>query len=89
MKIQHKEFHQQGEFFILDEQGKKIAELTYFYETDSKINANHTFVSDQLRGQGVADKLYQALISFIQEKQLTLHPTCSYIERKWQRDNQK
>lgn len=89
MNIQHQESNQQGEFFILNEQGEKIAKLTYFYETENKINANHTFVSDQLRGQGIADKLYQALIAFITEKQLTLHPTCSYIERKWQRENGK
>ena len=73
------------EFFLLDEQGKKIAKLTYFYETPDTINANHTFVDDSLRGQGVADKLYQALIHFIQAKKLTLHPTCSYIARKWER----
>ena len=71
-------------FFLLDEQGKKIAKLTYFCETPDTINANHTFVDDSLRGQGVADKLYQALIHFIQAKKLTLHPTCSYIARKWE-----
>ncbi|MBF0750751.1 MULTISPECIES: GNAT family N-acetyltransferase [unclassified Pasteurella] len=85
MKIHHQESHQQGEFFILNEQGEKIAKLTYFYETEKKINANHTFVSNQLRGQGIADKLYQALVTFITEKQLELHPTCSYIEKKWAR----
>ncbi|OOF66963.1 GNAT family N-acetyltransferase [Rodentibacter sp. Ppn85] len=89
MKIQHQENHQQGEFFILNEQGEKIAELTYFYETENKINANHTFVSNQLRGQGIADKLYQALLVFITEKQLALHPTCSYIKYKWERNNNK
>lgn len=89
MNIQHQEFDQQGEFFILSEQGEKIAKLTYFYESENKINANHTFVSDQLRGQGIADKLYQALVRFITEKQLSLHPTCSYIERKWEKDNRK
>lgn len=89
MKIQHQEDHQQGEFFILNEQGVKIAELTYFYETENKINANHTFVSNQLRGQGIADKLYQALLAFITKNQLELHPTCSYIERKWERSNNK
>lgn len=88
MNIQHQTFEQQGEFFILNEQDEKIAKLTYFYETPDRINANHTFVSNELRGQGVADKLYQALITFIKEKQLTLHPTCSYIERKWERENQ-
>ena len=85
MSLQHQDNGKQGEFFLLDEQGKKIAKLTYFYETPDTINANHTFVDDSLRWQGVADKLYQALIHFIQAKKLTLHPTCSYIARKWER----
>ena len=85
MTLQHHDNGKQGEFFLLDEQGKKIAKLTYFYETPDTINANHTFVDDSLRGQGMADKLYQALIHFIQAKKLTLHPTCSYIARKWER----
>ncbi|OOF63392.1 GNAT family N-acetyltransferase [Rodentibacter pneumotropicus] len=89
MKIHHQEDYQKGEFFILNEQGEKIAKLTYFYETENKINANHTFVSNQLRGQGIADKLYQALLAFITKNQLALHPTCSYIERKWERSNNK
>ena len=57
MSLQHHDNGERGEFFLLDEQGKKIAKLTYFYETLDTINANHTFVDDSLRGQGVADKL--------------------------------
>lgn len=86
MNIQHVDNQSEGEFFLLDEKGKKLAKLCYFYETPQKINAHHTFVSETLRGQGVADKLYQALIQFITDKHLTLHPTCSYIEKKWARE---
>ena len=32
MSLQHHDNGEQGEFFLLDEQGKKIAKLTYFYE---------------------------------------------------------
>lgn len=86
MKIHHQSNGQNGEFFVLDNNGEKIAELSYFYEDEKTVNANYTYVSESLRGQGVADKLYQALIAFIREKELILHPTCSYIARKWERD---
>lgn len=89
MEIQHKQNDQNGEFFVLDEQGKKIAELTYFFVDEHTINANHTYVSEVLRGQGIADKLYLALSSFIREKQLKLIPSCSYIARKWEREQRK
>ena len=48
MSLQHHDNGEQGEFFLLDEQEKKIAKLTYFYETPDTINANHTFVDDSL-----------------------------------------
>ena len=64
MSLQHHDNGKQGEFFLLDEQRKKIAKFTYFYETPDTINANHTFVDDSLRGQGVADKTLSSLNSF-------------------------
>ncbi|AKD37942.1 GNAT family N-acetyltransferase [Pasteurella sp. P03HT] len=87
MHIQHQQNQTHGEFFLQDESGNKVAELTYFFVDEKTINANHTYVSESLRGQGVADKLYQALVSFVRDNQLRLIPTCSYIVRKWQRDN--
>jgi acetyltransferase len=87
MQIQHEENHAQGAFFILDDQQQRVAELTYYFVDEKTINANQTYVSETLRGQGVADKLYQALVAFIQENQLKLVPSCSYIAKKWQRDN--
>ena len=72
MKIQHEKNAEQGTFFVLDERQQCVAKLTYFFIDDHTINANHTYVSETLRGQGVADKLYQALITFIQENQLKL-----------------
>lgn len=88
MHIQHQQRDDYGEFFLLNDSGEKIAELTYFFEDSNTINANHTYVSETLRGQGVADKLYQALRQFIKNNHLTLHPTCSYIAKKWERENQ-
>ena len=81
MQIQHEENHAQGAFFILDDQQQRVAELTYYFIDEKTINANHTYVSETLRGQGVADKLYQALVAFIQENQLKLVPSCSYIAK--------
>lgn len=86
MDIQHQQSTNEGKFFLLDEQQKKIAELTYYFIDDKTINANHTYVSESLRGQGVADKLYQALVEFVRTHQLKLVPTCSYIAKKWQRE---
>ena len=87
INVQHKHSETGGECVLLDENGNKTAELTYFFVDNHTVNANHTYVSETLRGQGVADKLYQALIAFIRENRLKLIPTCSYIAKKWEREN--
>lgn len=86
MNIHHQQSNNEGSFFIVDEQQKKVAELNYYFIDDKTINANRTYVSESLRGQGVADKLYHALVEFIKIHQLKLVPTCSYIAKKWQRE---
>ncbi len=87
MNIQHRQTESNGEFFLLDQNGNKVAELTYFFVDEQTINANHTYVSETLRGQGVADQLYRELVNFVRDKKLKLIPTCSYIVKKWQREN--
>ncbi len=87
MNIQHKQTESNGEFFLLDQNGDKVAELTYFFVDEQTINANHTYVSETLRGQGIADQLYRELVNFVRDKKLKLIPTCSYIVKKWQREN--
>lgn len=86
MQIQHQQEQDRGEFFVLNAQQQKIAKLTYVFINENSINANHTFVDESLRGQGVADKLYQALVQFVRSNQLNLQASCSYIEKKWQRE---
>ncbi|TCP95745.1 hypothetical protein EDC44_10724 [Cricetibacter osteomyelitidis] len=92
MNIQHEQNNENGQksgaFLIKNENGKVIAEMSYFFENTDTINANHTFVDPSLRGQGVADALYQQLIAFVQNNQLKLHPTCSYVVAKWKREQQ-
>ncbi len=87
MNIQHRQTESNGEFFLLDQNGNKVAELTYFFVDEQTINANHTYVSETLRGQGIADQLYRELVNFVRDKKLKLIPTCSYIVKKWQREN--
>ncbi|PJG83051.1 GNAT family N-acetyltransferase [Caviibacterium pharyngocola] len=86
MQIQHQRHAGGGEFFLADEQGCKIAELTYEFVNAHTINANHTYVSDSLRGQGIADKLYRELRDFVRAEQLNVVASCSYIAKKLERE---
>ena len=70
-------------FVIKTEVGE--AELTLAKMKDGVFNANHTFTPDALRGQGVAGKLYVAMVKDAKAEGYKIHPGCPYIEVKFKR----
>ncbi len=66
-------------FYMENEDGLNVAFITYQYESDDIIVANHTFVDESLRGQGVAKELLDRLADFARENNLKVRPLCSYV----------
>lgn len=85
MHIQHQQHGQTGLFLIEQDQGLKIAEMTYRWQDDQHIIADHTWVDDALRGQGVAHLLLDQLVEFAREKNIKIIPQCSYVEVMFRR----
>ena len=82
----HMEFQSQpGRIFAEDEAGELLCEIT-FPDDGVVANIDHTFVSDRLRGQGVAGMLMSAAMEQIKERGLKAYPTCSYAV-KWAEKN--
>ena len=86
MQFQHLDHGQQGEFFAVNASGQRIAEISYVWSGEHKIIANHTWVDDSLRGQGVARQLLDVLVAFAREKNLKIVATCSYVDVMFRRD---
>lgn len=86
MQFQHLDDGQQGEFFAVNEHTQRIAEIIYVWSGEHKIIANHTWVDDSLRGQGIARQLLDVLVGFAREKNLKIVPTCSYVDVMFRRD---
>ena len=86
MQFQHQDHAQHGEFFALNQAGQRIAEISYVWNGEHRIIANHTWVDDSLRGQGVARQLLDVLVEFAREKQLKIVATCSYVDVMFRRD---
>ena len=80
MQFQHVDRDQKGEFFLNNAEGQRIAEIRYLWRDETTIDANHTWVDDSLRGQGVARLLLDTLVDFSREKNLKIIPTCSYVD---------
>ena len=70
-------------FFISDEKGEVIAELTYKKE-GNKLYVDHTYVSRLMRGQGIAEKLLDAGVKYAEKNGYKIVPVCSYVVKKFE-----
>lgn len=83
--IEHQESGRRGVFFI-EQDGKRIAELTYGRANDWLIVIDHTEVDPALRGHGVARTLLTAAVNWARENHIKVRPTCSYAVAQFARD---
>lgn len=68
-------------FYILDEQGDLVGELTFLFGKNNVIIADHTYVNSNYRGQGIASKLVEQFIAWVMKNEYTVKPVCSYVEK--------
>ena len=70
-------------FFIFGENGDELAKLTYRKEGE-KLFFESNVVSPELRGQGIAGKLFEAGVKYARENNYKIVPVCSYIVKKFE-----
>lgn len=69
----------ENKFAFLNEQaGEKLAEITW-QQNCSVMVMDHTYVSDKLRGQGVAKQLLDQAASYARENGYKMKAVCSYV----------
>lgn len=78
MNIQQEDNTKKGAFYI-EQDAKRIAEMTYVYAGEQKIIIDHTEVDASLKGQGVGYKLVDEAVAFARKKSLKILPLCSYV----------
>lgn len=64
--------------FKLVEENNILAEIDFPYVDENTICITHTYVSDSLRGQGIAGKLVKKVIEVAINNNLKIKATCSY-----------
>ena len=73
-----------------NEAGEKIAEITFPVTVDANVvDANHTFVSPELRGQGAAGQLLDRLVEEMDKEGKKIKATCPYVVRKFEEEPEK
>lgn len=72
--------------FQIREGEKVLAELNFKKVSEHEVDTYHTFVDESLRGHGIAEKLYQELLFYARKHDCTITPTCSYVEKRIQKN---
>jgi predicted GNAT family acetyltransferase len=88
MNIKNVEKNGRGAFLIRNEDGERVAEMTYVKSGDSAFIIDHTEADPSLRGQGVADKLLDAAAAHARENKLKIHATCPFALKKLQNETE-
>lgn len=63
-----------------------LGEITW-EEVDGVMHMNHTYVSPELRGKGVAERLLDEAASYARSNHLKMNPICSYVVKAFQSSN--
>ena len=79
MLVQQTDNQKKGAFFV-EQDGERLAEMTYSWAGEDKFIIDHTDVSDTLRGQGIGRHLLDAAVNFAREKQVKIIPFCPYAK---------
>jgi len=75
---------QQRGAFVIDEGTQRLAEMGIAIQGDNLV-VYHTQVSDALRGQGVASKLFNTMIDYTRKNKLKVIALCPYVQKQLMR----
>ena len=74
-------------FYIGETEDTAIAEITYQVKGNDLV-ADHTYVSDELRGQNIAKRLLNQLADMAREENKKIIPVCSYVVEQFNKSNE-
>ena len=87
MEFTLNELSSQNFAFEYKKDGEKLAEIEWIQKGDVMV-MNHTYVSDVLRGQGIAKKLLDKATEYAREKNYKMEAVCSYVVAVFEKSNE-
>jgi uncharacterized protein len=83
--VAHEEHGHRGAFFI-EQDGKRLAQMTYSRANASLVIIDHTEVDASLGGQGVGRKLLDATVRWARETHTKIMATCPFASAQFAKD---
>jgi predicted GNAT family acetyltransferase len=83
--IEHQETGNTGAFYV-QQNGERIAEMTYSRTNPTLIIIDHTHVDERLKGQGVGRQLLDALVAWARETKTRVVALCPFAKSQFDKD---
>jgi predicted GNAT family acetyltransferase len=83
--IAHEEIDHRGAFFI-EQDGARVAEMTYSRLNDALVIIDHTEVAPSLGGRGIGRQLLDRAVQWARETNTKMMATCPYASVQFARD---
>lgn len=81
--MEHKILADEKRFYINDEHGKLIAEISFVPSGDKLTIIDHTWVDESLKGQGVGKKLVALVVEKMRAEQRKIIPLCPFAKHEF------
>lgn len=79
MDFQFESSGSKGSFYV-EENQKRLAEMTFSMAGETLMIIDHTEVSDALRGKNVGKQLVAAAVDFARKKNIKILPLCPFAK---------
>lgn len=74
-----------NKFYIGEKEQDPLAKITFRPTENNKLIVDHTIVSEDLQGQGVAGKLVEKMVIYARGEGKKIIPECSYAKSKMEK----
>lgn len=71
--------------FLIQDNGGIAAVMTYVISSPELYIIDHTFVENAYRGQGLGDKLIEAMVEYARENDIKILPLCPFAKGRFER----
>lgn len=75
-------------FYVGDSEVKPLAEMVFTSSDKDIVIIDHTFVSDELRGQNVGRQLLQKLVDWARKENKKIVPLCPFVKAEIMKNNE-
>ncbi|WP_067725290.1 GNAT family N-acetyltransferase [Oceanobacillus damuensis] len=77
-----------NKFYVGDNIKNPLAEITFVESGEKRIVIDHTYVSNDLRGQGIAGRLVENVVHYAREAGKKILPLCPYAKEKIEKNEE-